>query len=52
VGTVLMDTEFEKLCPLVPCLATAAQEHVPEIEQHIQLIKEWGHGILNTLPFM
>ena len=54
VGTVLMDNEFEKLRPLVPTLSintTAANEHVPEIERRIRLIKERGRGILNTLPF-
>ncbi len=54
VGKVLMDNEFEKLQNLVPILAidtTAAKEHVPEVERKIRLIKEWGWGILNTLPF-
>ena len=54
VGTILMDNEFEKLKPLVPALSintTAANEHVPEIERRIRLIKERGRGILNTLPF-
>jgi hypothetical protein len=54
VGTVLMDNEFEKLKPLLPTLSintTAANEHVPEIERRIRLIKERGRGILNTLPF-
>jgi hypothetical protein len=54
VGTVLMDNEFEKLRNLVPILAintTAAKEHVPEDKHKIRLIKEWGRGILNTLPF-
>ncbi len=54
VGTVFMDNEFKKLRNLVPVLAvntTAAKEHVPEVERRIQLIKERGRGILNTLPF-
>jgi hypothetical protein len=55
VGTVLMDNEFEKLQNLVPILTIntmAAKEHVPEVVEHkIRLIKEWGRGILNTLPF-
>jgi hypothetical protein len=54
VGTVLMDTKFEKLQNLVPILMinmTAANEHVLEVERKIRLIKEWGRGILNTLPF-
>jgi hypothetical protein len=29
----------------------AAKEHVPEVERKIRLIKDWGRGILNTLPF-
>jgi hypothetical protein len=54
VGTVLMGNGFEKLQNLVPILAinaTAAKEHVPEVEHKIRLIKEHGRGILNTLPF-
>ncbi len=54
VGTVLMDNEFEKLISLVPIIqinTMAANEHVLEIEHRICLIKEWGRGILNTLPF-
>jgi len=54
VGMVLMDNEFEKLQNLVPILVfntTAAKETVPEVERKIRLIKEWGRGILNTLPF-
>jgi hypothetical protein len=53
-GRVLMDNEFEKLRNLVPILAvntTAAKKHVLEVKQCIQLIKECGRGILNTLPF-
>jgi hypothetical protein len=54
VGTILMDNEFKKIRPFVPELhinTTAAREHVPEVERRIRLIKEWGRGILNTLPF-
>ncbi len=54
VGTILMDTEFEKLRPLVPGIninTTAAKEHVPEIERRIRVIKERGRALLNTLPF-
>jgi hypothetical protein len=54
VGTVLMDNEFECLKNLVPTIVintTAANEHVPEIERQIRLIKERGRGILNTLPY-
>ena len=43
VGTVLVDNEFKKLRNFVPLLATnttAAKEHVPEVKQRIQLIKE------------
>ena len=50
----MMDNKFEKLRNLLPVLAvntTAAKEHVPEVERCIQLIKECGRGILNTLPF-
>ena len=54
IGTVLMDNEFEKLCPLVPEMqlnTTAASKHVPEIECCNQLVKERARGILNTLPY-
>ncbi len=54
VGTVLMDSKFEKLRVLIPILVvntTAAKEHVPEVERRVCLIKEHGRGILNTLPF-
>jgi hypothetical protein len=54
VGTILMDNEFKKVRALVPSLhinTTAAKDHVPEIERCIRLIKEWGRGYLNTLPF-
>jgi hypothetical protein len=49
VGTMLMDNELEKLRVLIPILVvntTSAKEHVPEVERHIQLIKECGRGIL------
>jgi hypothetical protein len=54
VGTVLMNNEFEKFRNLVPILAiytTVAKKHVLEVERKIRLIKEWGRGILNALPF-
>jgi len=54
VGTVLMDNEFECLRNLVPIIeinTTAANEHVPEIERRIRLIKERARGVLNTLPY-
>jgi len=37
--------------PILAINTTAAKEHVPEVERKIRLIKEWGRGILNTLPF-
>jgi hypothetical protein len=43
VGTILVDNEFECLQNLVPIIkinATAANEHVPEIEHRICLIKD------------
>jgi hypothetical protein len=49
-----MDNEFECLQNLVQIIIinmTAANEHVPEIEWRICLIKERGRGILNTLPY-
>jgi hypothetical protein len=53
-GTILMANKFEILRDLVPKIivnTTVAKEHVPEVERHIRLIKEWGRGILNTCPF-
>ena len=50
VRTVLMDNAFEKPRNFVSLLVvntTAATEHVPEVEQHIRLIKEQGRGIMN-----
>jgi hypothetical protein len=52
VGTILMDNKFEKLRDLMPEIIVntiAAKEHVPEVKRCIQLIKEQGWGILNTL---
>jgi hypothetical protein len=49
-----MDNKFEKLCPLVPCLAintTAVKEQGSKVEWQIHLIKERGRGIINMLPF-
>jgi hypothetical protein len=37
--------------PIIVVNTTAAKEQVPEIKRHIQLIKERGRGILNTLPY-
>eukprot|EP00804_Cyclotella_cryptica_P010069 CCRYP_018044-RA/>CCRYP_018044-RA protein AED:0.31 eAED:-0.77 QI:0/-1/0/1/-1/0/1/0/270 len=54
VQTVLMDKEFDSVadqCPTLPINTTAANEHVPEIERAIRLIKERARGIENTLPF-
>ncbi len=54
MGSVLMDRELKKLRDLMSILAVntmAAKEHVPEVERKFRLIKEWGRGILNTLPF-
>ncbi len=46
-----MDGEFEKSMPSVECNTTAAKEHVSEVEQTIQMVKERIHGLLATLPF-
>ena len=45
VEAVLIENEFKKLRNLMPIFVvntTAAKEHVPEVKQHIQLIKEQG----------
>ena len=44
VQTLLMHMEFEKLQPLLPMANfnfSAPNEHVAEIEQCIQTVKEW-----------
>lgn len=54
IQTALMDKEFDSVahqCPTLPINTTAANEHVPEIERAIRLIKERARGIENTLPF-
>ncbi len=55
VQTTMMNTEFEKLVDLLPGVVintTAAQEHVGEIEQKIQVIKERARGTMNTHPYL
>ena len=52
--TALMDKEFDAVadkCPNLPIKTTAANEHVPEIEQAVRLVKEQARGIKNYLPF-
>ncbi len=52
--TMMMDMEFEKLADLLPNVVintTVAQEHVGEIEQKIQVIKERARGTMNTLLY-
>jgi hypothetical protein len=51
-----MDREFE--CLRIELLGhgvnlntTSASEHVPDIEQHIRLIKERARAIRSTMPF-
>eukprot|EP00804_Cyclotella_cryptica_P023430 CCRYP_020847-RA/>CCRYP_020847-RA protein AED:0.40 eAED:-0.81 QI:0/-1/0/1/-1/1/1/0/516 len=54
VQTALMDKEFDAVadqCQTVAINTTAANEHVPEIERAIRLVKERARGIENTLPF-
>lgn len=54
VQTALMDREFVAVadkCPTLLINTTAANEHVPEIERAIRLVKEPARGIENTLPF-
>jgi hypothetical protein len=54
--TALMDREFECLCfellgHGVNLNTTAANAHIPDIERHIRLIKEWAWAIRSTMPF-
>eukprot|EP00804_Cyclotella_cryptica_P031059 CCRYP_015979-RA/>CCRYP_015979-RA protein AED:0.11 eAED:-0.01 QI:0/-1/0/1/-1/0/1/0/114 len=45
VQTALMDKEFDSVadqCPTVPINTVATNEHVPEIEGAIRLVKEWA----------
>jgi predicted fused transcriptional regulator/phosphomethylpyrimidine kinase len=56
IVTILMDGEFESLCPelinLGMSLNTASRdEHVPEIERRIRTVKERVRGVWNTIPF-
>ncbi|KAL7463813.1 hypothetical protein ACHAXS_004166 [Conticribra weissflogii] len=54
VQTLLMDGEFEKIKVQIPKVIvniTSAGEHVGDIEQQIQTIKEQCQGITNTLLF-
>jgi hypothetical protein len=54
VQMMMMDMEFKKLVDLlrnVTINTTAAREHVGEIEQKIQGIKERVRGTMNTLPY-
>jgi hypothetical protein len=51
VQTMMMNMEFEKLVDLLSNVTidtTATQEHVGEIEQKIQVIKERARGTMNT----
>ena len=50
----MMDMEIKKLVDLLPNVTintSAAREHVREIEQKIQVIKERARGMMNTLPY-
>ena len=52
--TFLMDMEFEKLKHLLIMAninLSAPNEHVAELEKHIQTVKEWCQGVMATLPF-
>ena len=56
VENALFDGEFEALVPELGTLGigtnvTAANEHVPEIERQIQVIKEHFCCVRHTLPF-
>jgi hypothetical protein len=54
VQTALMDREFEAVrdkCPHLPINTTARNEHVPEPERAIRLVKERTRGVEATLPF-
>jgi hypothetical protein len=54
VQVALMDREFaavQEECPELPINPTAANEHVPEPERAIRLVKERARGVENTLPF-
>jgi hypothetical protein len=54
VQVALMDREFAAVqaeCPELPINPSAANEHVPEPERAIRLVKERARGVENTLPF-
>ena len=51
-----MDNEFEPLTnklkgQIINLNTTAQEEHVPEIEQKIRVVKEHARSTWNTLPF-
>ncbi|KAI2491389.1 Reverse transcriptase (RNA-dependent DNA polymerase) [Fragilaria crotonensis] len=58
ITSILMDGEFDtggyrgELSALgITLNVVAAEEHVPEIERHIRVIKERARSVINTLPF-
>ena len=56
IGVSIMDNEFENLRGKFMELGillnvTARNEHVPEIERYIRIIKERARSIFNTLPY-
>jgi hypothetical protein len=58
VTSILMDGEFDtggyrgELSALgITLNVVTAEEHVPEIERHIRVIKERARSVINTLPF-
>jgi acetolactate synthase regulatory subunit len=56
VQTILMDGQLEPLCSDIADLqltlnTVSNDEHVPEVEHHIQTLKERTHCIYNTLLF-
>eukprot|EP00957_Ditylum_brightwellii_P126491 9641993-Ditylum_brightwellii.AAC.1 len=52
ITTILADTEFEALRPHFPMINTsAADEHVPNVERCIRMVKERTRARYSLLPF-
>ena len=54
IQTILMDMECDKVTPEIPKVginASAASEHVAEVESRIRVVKERCRACMSVLPF-
>ena len=58
IMTVSADIKFAPLKPLIAALLggprvnlASANEHIPEIERRIRVVKEWSRAMHHSLPF-